>query len=127
MVHSRQGKVISLVRTRVEHEKLARAEAEQARPLLPPDIAAQLPPLYSGEGQGENAIAVVKFFTPWTSWTWYASEYYPEDRIFFGLVDGHERELGYFTLDDLEAIRGPGGLRVERDLHWKPRPLKECR
>ena len=95
--------------------------------LLPPEIAATLPPLYSQEERGENALAPVKFFTPWTSWTWYASEYDPEERLFFGIVVGHEREYGYFALDELEAVCGPGGLRIERDLHWSPRPLKECR
>jgi hypothetical protein len=89
-------------------------------------IAKQLPPLYSQEEHGDNAIAVVKFFTPWTSWTWYASEYDPEQRVFFGVVVGQEREYGNFSLDELEAIRGPGGITIERDLYWKPRPLKEC-
>jgi len=95
--------------------------------LLPQEIADRLPPLYSQEEQGDSAIAHVKFFTPWTNWTWYASEYDPADRIFFGVVVGHERELGNFSLDELEAIRGPGGLTIERDLSWTPKPLKECR
>lgn len=95
--------------------------------LLPQEIADRLPRLYSQEEQGDAAIAQVKFFTPWTNWTWYASEYDPTERIFFGVVVGHERELGYFSLDELEAIRGPGGLTIERDLHWMAKPLKECR
>lgn len=95
--------------------------------LLPQAVAATLPPLYSQEERGDEALAVVKFFTPWSSWTWYASEYDPEDRIFFGIVVGHERELGYFALDELDGVRGPGGLRIERDLYWTPKPLKECR
>lgn len=94
---------------------------------LPPEIASTLPPLYSQEARGEEALALVKFFTPWTSWTWYVSEYDPDERIFFGVVVGHEREYGHFALDELEAIRGPGDLRVERDLYWTPKPLKECR
>lgn len=95
--------------------------------LLPQEIADRLPPLYSQEDQGENAIAQVKFFTPWTNWTWFASEYDPTDRLFFGVVVGQEREFGNFSLDEMEAIEGPGGLRIERDLHWTPKPLKECR
>lgn len=110
-----------------EDETLARGEAERARTLIPDEIARKLPALYSQEEQGENAIAVVKFFTPWTNWTWYASEYNPEKRLCFGVVVGHEREFGYFSLDELEEIRGPGGLTIERDLYWKPKPLKECR
>ena len=95
--------------------------------LLPKSVEKLLPPRYSQEGLGEEAIAHVKFFTPWTNWTWYASEYDPEDRMFFGVVVGHEREFGYFSLDEMEAIKGPAGLRIERDLHWSPRPLRECR
>jgi len=94
--------------------------------LLPKHIQEVLPPLYSQEEKGEGAIAQVKFFTPWTSWSWYASEYDPEKRLCFGVVVGHEREYGYFSLNELEGITGPGGLRIERDLHWSPRPLKEC-
>jgi hypothetical protein len=41
------------------------------------------------------------------------------------LVDGFERELGYFSLDELEQLRGPLGLPVERDLYWKPTLLSE--
>jgi len=95
--------------------------------LLTEDIVKRLPPLYSYEGQGENAIAVVKFLTPWAGWTWYASEYDPDQRLFFGVVVGQERELGYFSLDELEAIEGPAGLRIEHDLLWAARPLRECR
>ena len=95
--------------------------------LLPDDVAKRLPLLYSQEEQGDNAIAVVKFFAPCTNWTWYASEYSPEKRLFFGVVVGHEREFGYFSLDELEATRGPGDLTIERDLYWQPKPLKECR
>ncbi|MFH1560690.1 MAG: DUF2958 domain-containing protein [Chloroflexota bacterium] len=93
--------------------------------LLTKELMGKLPSLYSQEEKGGNAVAEVKFFTPWTSWTWYATEYAPEDRLFFGLVEGHEKELGYFSLDELEAVQGPGGLRVERDMHWKPTPLRE--
>jgi hypothetical protein len=94
--------------------------------LLTNEIASNLPPLYSQESRGMEAIAWVKFFTPWSSWTWYATEFDPADRLFFGLVEGLETELGYFSLDELEAIRGPGPLRVERDIHFQPKPLSQC-
>lgn len=94
--------------------------------LLTKEIAAKLPPLCANEERGEEAIAQVKFFTPDSNWTWYASEYSPEHRLFFGVVVGFEREYGYFALDELEAATGPMGLHIERDLHWAPRPLKEC-
>jgi hypothetical protein len=32
-------------------------------------------------------MVLAKFFHPFSSWTWYATEYDPEDKIFYGLVD----------------------------------------
>lgn len=93
---------------------------------MPASIAAKLPPLYSGEEQGWNAIAQVKFFTPDATWTWFASEFDGEN-IFFGLVDGLELELGYFSLSELLEVRGHLGLPVERDRYFKPTSLKELR
>jgi hypothetical protein len=94
--------------------------------LLTKKIMGNLPPLYSQEEKGLEAIAQVKFFTPDSGWTWYASEFDGED-LFFGLVVGHYPELGYFTLSELKSIRGPFGLPVERDLHFKPKTLGELK
>lgn len=128
MVPSNEGDdAAKILREHQEDDALAGEQARRAHMLMPPEIAAQLPPLYANEGQGEDALAHLKLFTPWTNWTWYASEYDPRERLCFGVVVGHERELGYFSLAELEEIRGPGELRIERDLYWKPRALKECR
>ena len=93
--------------------------------LLPKCIEATLPRLREQEGKGGDAIVHVKLFTPWSYWTWYATEYDPDERLFFGLVCGQETELGHFSLDEIEQIRGPAGLRIERDINWKPKPFKE--
>ena len=71
-----------------------------------------------------DALAQVKFFTPDSNWTWYASEFDGED-IFFVLVSGFEIELGYFSLVELKATKGPFGLPIERDLHFEPKILQE--
>ena len=92
--------------------------------LLTEEIRKQLPPLYSQESKAGKAIAYVKFFTPDSGWTWWATEFDGED-LFFGLAEGHCRELGYFSLSELESVRGPYGLHIERDLHWKPKTLEE--
>ena len=91
--------------------------------LLDPESREILPPLYAGEELGLMALAMVKFFTPDSSWSWYASEFDGED-IFFGLVSGLEVELGYFSLSELQSVRGPLGLPIERDLHFEPKTLK---
>jgi len=85
----------------------------------------RLPSLYSTESEVKQ-LAQVKFFTPWTDWTWYAVEFDGED-LFYGLVDGLEVEYGYFSLRELESLRGPAGLRVERDEHFEPRPVRDIK
>jgi hypothetical protein len=92
--------------------------------LFPDIVRATLPPLYSQEGLGEDALARVKFFTPDSSWTWYATEFDGDD-TFFGLVIGHEREYGYFSLSELRSNRGPLGLPIERDEHFTPTILRD--
>ena len=94
--------------------------------LLTEEIRKQLPKLYANEEIGCDALARVKFFTPDSCFTWYVSEFDGED-LFFGLVIGHYAELGYFSLAELQTIRGPLGLPVERDLHFNPTSLESLR
>jgi hypothetical protein len=96
------------------------------QPLLDAESLKRLSPLYSGEKLGLNALAQVRFFTPDANWTWYASEFDGEN-LFFGLVIGLETELGYFSLSDLESIRGPSGLPIERDRFFEPKTLHELK
>jgi hypothetical protein len=101
--------------------------------LLTKEIRKKLPPLYSQESKGGKAVAYLRLFTPDSSWSWYLTEGSPikddsgkeVDFHFFGLVDGHDKELGYVALSELESVRGPLGLPIERDLHWQARTLEE--
>jgi hypothetical protein len=123
-----------------------REKRERPRiPLLDEASRSKLPPLYSNEHIGLNALAQVKFFSPDSGWTWYASEASAilhtgeakslqevapddptvEDIYFFGLVNGFELELGTFSLNELSSFRGGLGLGVERDLYFKPMTLKQ--
>jgi hypothetical protein len=92
--------------------------------LLTKAIRRRLPPLYANEEKGLDALAIVKFFTPDASWTWYASEFDGED-LFFGLAVGFEPELGYFRLSELQTVRGKLNLPVERDRFFTPTPLRK--
>jgi hypothetical protein len=93
--------------------------------LLTQEILKKLPTLGATETESDP-LAIVKFFHPMSNWTWYATEYSPEERMFFGRVDGHESELGYFSLDELEGVR-VHGLPVERDQWFKPAKLSEVK
>src|SRR6266852_543809 len=96
--------------------------------LLPNELRASLPLLYSQENVRDKVVHI-KFFTPDSSWTWYAMEGSPEDEdfIFFGYVIGLEKEWGYFALSELVAARGSLGLPIERDLYFKPAPFSQVK
>jgi hypothetical protein len=120
--------------TVVKADKRAANNKIRGMKLLPDEIRKKLPPLYSQDGKGGKAVVYVKYFTPSSSWTWFATEGEPVldesgkqevDFKFFGLVEGHEKELGYFLLSELEEVRGPMGLPIERDLYWQPKMLEE--
>lgn len=93
--------------------------------LLTKELISKLPKFYSIKNQQDPTV-ICKFFTPWTNWTWYATEFDGED-TFFGLVVGFETEIGYFSLSELEAVKGPMGLGIERDLYFTPQPLSKIK
>ena len=89
--------------------------------LLTEDLRNVLPRLYSQQEEADPMV-YAKFFTPDSSWTWYVTEGEPDgdDFRFFGYVRGLEEEWGYFLLSELESVRGPLNLPVERDLYFHP-------
>lgn len=102
----------------------------RGHPLLPDELKATLPKLYSQE-KTEDKIVHIKFFHPQSEWTWFAceGEQREEDFLMFGYVIDHEGEWGYFTLEQLDEIGGLSNGRlimpVERDLYFKPRPFSQ--
>lgn len=92
-----------------------------------PFTAAQKKKLLANAEQsretGHSARPVVKFFCPWGAATWLISDIEPfgdNDYSMFGLCDlGHGfPELGSVLLSDLQNLRGPLGMTIERDLHF---------
>ncbi len=74
------------------------------------------------DGNTEDLKPVVKLFCPWGSGTWLLTELDPDEPdIAFGLCDlGFGcPELGNVSLSELESVTGPGGLTIERDLHFE--------
>src|ERR1700730_11624429 len=94
--------------------------------LLSDELRARLPPLYSQEAESEPMVHA-KFFLPGTGWTWYVTEgsQQGEDFLFFGFVVGLESEFGYFLLSELESVRTPLDLAVERDLSFREGKLTD--
>jgi len=101
--------------------------------LLTKTIEKTLPAPYAQDGKGEDAVVHIKFFSPVGAATWFITEYDPEERVFFGYADLYGQgpeggaELGYVSLDELESVRLPFGLGIERDIHWTPCTLAEAK
>ena len=86
-----------------------------------------MPSFYATKDKNPNDIKIVaKLFDPCSKWTWYITEFDPKTRVFFGLVRGFENEMGYFRLEELEAVKGKLGLGIERDLHFGRHMLSEA-
>ncbi len=95
--------------------------------LLPQNLLNQIPDLYQTE-RSINPTCHIKFFTPDSIFTWYIIEISKDDKhTCYGLVKGFESELGYFSLKELETIKGGLGLRVERDISFSPTALEIIR
>ncbi len=109
---------------------LAGEEADYFEQLIV-DTAARIdkmPATYEQDGMGEGAIAHLHYFAP--GYDCYVTEKdrgSEDDDIpgaqlqAFGLVRWHEEELGYISIAELIECG------VELDLHWAPKPVRECR
>ena len=94
-------------------------------------LTKQLEKRFKAIGSQENnldPIVVAKFFNPVGIGTWYATEYNPTERIFFGyasLFGDSNDEWGYFSLDELQEVKGKFGLGIERDLYCGEKPISQ--
>lgn len=91
--------------------------------LMTKELERRFAAVGSQEEKGKEAIVIAKFFSCRNGWTWYATEYDPVERIFFGLVHGVEIEFGSFSMAEFESVPGP--LGIERDRHFRERPIKD--
>jgi hypothetical protein len=76
------------------------------------------------QSDSADPIIVAKFFNPTGPGTWYATEYDPKRKVFFGYVSifgDWNDEWGYFSLAELVFFVGSFGIGIERDLFWTER------
>jgi len=76
----------------------------------------------------EEQFAYAKIFNPMGGHTWYLTSYSEEENLAFGFVnlgDPQMAELGYISMHELESIRLPFGLKLERDRGFDKMPLQE--
>ena len=88
------------------------------------DLFAQI----GSQEDNPDPLIIARFFNPTGAGTWYATEYDPQTRMFFGyasIFGDHNDEWGYFSLDELEAYRGTFGTGIERDLYFREQPASQ--
>ena len=93
-------------------------------PLLTTELRDRL--LANGRDRDADHVPVVKLFNPMGAATWLVTELDADGDCLFGLADlGFGcPELGSFSLAELQALRLPFGLAIERDLYFRTtRPL----
>lgn len=95
-------------------------------------LTKELEKRFKEVGSQENVkdpVVIAKFFNPTGQATWFATEYEPSDKVFFGYVslfnDPTCNEFGCFTLDELENLKVGFGLGVERDMYCGEQKLSE--
>jgi len=99
--------------------------------LMNKTLEARFAKVGSQDGKGNEAIVIAKFFNPVGAATWWATEYDPATREFFGYVslwggvNDTDAEWGYFSLDELESLRLPLGMKIERDRYFGKRKVSE--
>jgi len=76
----------------------------------------------------KDPLVIAKFFNPAGAGTWYATEYDPETKEFFGFVSifgDWNDEWGSFALSELENYRDKFGLGIERDRYFREKKISE--
>ena len=72
--------------------------------------------LANGRQRDQDHIPVVKFFNPLGEGVWLGTELDEDGDIMFGLADLGYPELGSFSLEEMQSIRLPFGMGIERDI-----------
>lgn len=84
--------------------------------------------LGSQEEKGMDATVVVKYFNPCGAGTWLITEGEKQDNgdwLMFGYCNLFEWEWGYVLLSELQAVRLPFGLTIERELYVTDKAVKD--
>lgn len=106
---------------------------ERRHKLMTKELAATVPTIgtYSNAPGLEETVAPVKLFCPYSSWTWFITEWEADTGRCFGVVAGDEFEAGFFDLDTLAAMKIRIGdvvvPAIERDKFYEPTTVGQIR
>ena len=86
--------------------------------LLTKEITKKAQKQYDKGSDMDEQMVVAKFFGG--NWTWYLMNLADDGDYAWGIVKGHEVEAGSFSISELQQIRLPFGLGIERDMYFEP-------
>ena len=75
----------------------------------------------TSEKKAEDIKIICKYFNPAGAGSWYCYEFVPEDKIFWCFADlgmPDCAECGTVSLTELEELKLPFGMGIERDLFF---------
>lgn len=85
-------------------------------------------PLGSQDGLMEDAEVVVKYFNPCGAGTWLITEGEKQedgDWLLYGYCHLFEWEWGYVMLSELQSVKLPFGLGIEREIYGTGGKVKD--
>ena len=77
------------------------------------------------EGSDMEQNVVAKYFDPMGSWKWFLMNMDKDGDYCWGIVEGNAVEMGSFSMKELENIKIPFGLTIERDTLFEPMKASE--
>ena len=73
------------------------------------------------EGSDMEQMVVAKYFDAMGDWKWFLMNMDKDGDYCWGIVKGHEVEMGSFSLDELKSMQP----RIQRDLYFEPMKAKD--
>lgn len=93
--------------------------------LLTREEKKRIPPFEMTQDTTDPLVSVL-LHMPTLDWTWYVIEYGGKNEV-FALEERERAKWGFYSLEQLEDLRGPFGLRVQQVQRYRPMPLSAAR
>ena len=72
------------------------------------------------EGSDMEQMVVAKYFNPTGNGTWYLMNLADDEDYAWGIVDMFAIEMGSFSMRELQGIKLPLNMGIERDKYFEP-------
>ena len=77
------------------------------------------------QGSDMDQMVVAKYFDAMGGWKWFLMNMDKDEDYCWGIVKGHEVEMGSFSIKELQSVKLPLGMGIERDRYFEPMPASE--